>query len=89
MHIAHRNDRETTHFGAFGVDLGSRTLDAIKGVLNLLDGPVKLLKGEPRLPDHLGPVEILPCDVLEDLTRVGMQTLLAARLHRKLLHGHG
>ena len=43
------------------------TLHTVKGVFDLLDGAVKLLECEPRIPHRLWPVEVLAVHVVEDV----------------------
>ena len=71
-------DRPIAHLGTPVVDLRLRTLDAVEGVFELLDGAVQLFKGDPGFPDRFGPVEVLHRDVTEDLPRVVVHILPAA-----------
>ena len=66
-----------SYLGSSGVDLCPRTLDTLERIVYVLSAAVELLKGEPGIPDHLRPIEVLRCDVLEDFARIIVQAFLA------------
>lgn len=73
--MTRKSGHVVTNLGAAVVDLRLRALDAVQRILQFDDRAVQLLKGDPGIPDRLRPVEILHCDVPEDLARVVVEVL--------------
>ena len=66
-----------SYLSSSGVNLCPCTLDALERIVYVLSAAVELFKGEPGFPDHLRPIEVLRCDVLEDFARIIVQAFLA------------